>query len=254
MNFHSQLMYIWAMPLTANLLMMLAAILLFKITPHFSRFLWIFSFVTLWLLSSALVSNLLIKSLENKYPALDYNQLKQDRHAVIVVLGGGSDTNAREYSPHHTINDDTLVRLRYAVLLHNKTKAPLLTSGGDIDHPIYGYDMKEVAEREFHVPVRWVEARGENTAQEAVDTQEILKPLGIKRIYLVTDAWHMPRAVYAYRKVNFEVIPAPTHFLGGEADFSLFALIPTAEAIDVSATAIHEYIGLIWYHLFHSTF
>jgi uncharacterized SAM-binding protein YcdF (DUF218 family) len=54
------------------------------------------------------------------------------------------------------------------------------------------------------------ETESVNTATGAEALARMLHPRGIKRILLVSDAFHIPRAQAAFHRVGFEVLPAPT--------------------------------------------
>ena len=57
--------------------------------------------------------------------------------------------------------------------------------------------MAQTLERDFHVPVRWIEDRSETTWENAADSAAILRPSDIRSVYVVTHAWHERRAVLA---------------------------------------------------------
>ena len=76
----------------------------------------------------------------------------------------------------------------------------------------------------------------------------MLSGAGITRIYLVTHAWHMPRAHYAFESVGFSVIPAPTGYTT-RPPVSVLDFMPTGQALFNSSWFFHEAIGLGWYHL-----
>lgn len=76
----------------------------------------------------------------------------------------------------------------------------------------------------------------------------LLQPAGIKRIYLVTHAWHMPRSAKAFESAGFELIPAPTRF-ASNYDGNLLEFLPTAYGMKYSQDFMHEIIGMLWYRL-----
>ena len=92
----------------------------------------------------------------------------------------------------------------------------MLVSGGSVS----GETAPEVAARcarccndEFRVPVHWIEERSRNTFKNALESYRVLAPArASRRVYLVTHAWHMPRARLAFEHAGFTVIPAPTGF------------------------------------------
>jgi uncharacterized SAM-binding protein YcdF (DUF218 family) len=158
---------------------------------------------------------------------------QQHETQAIVVMGAGRYFNAPEYGGD-TISWYALERTRYAAHLARNTGVPVLTSGGNPggDGASEAALMKAVLEQEFHVPVRW----------------NILAPQGIKKIALITHAWHMPRARQAFIKAGFEVIPAPMGFTTA-APFNILHLLPSAGGLSHTRLAMHEWIGIVWYRL-----
>ena len=106
--------------------------------------------------------------------------------------------------------------------------------------------MRALLEDEFKVPVRWVEDRSRDTFDNARESRRILAPLNIRSVYLVTHAWHMPRARLAFEHAGFEVVPAPTHFYRVEK-ITLQDFVPRASALLNSYYFFHEVIGYAWY-------
>ncbi len=103
--------------------------------------------------------------------------------------------------------------------------------------------------QDYGVKAKWQETRSANTAENAIYSAEILGKAGIKRVFLVTHAWHMKRARAAFLANGIAVIPAPTAFYGRARDNSWTELIPTTTALRMSGFALHEIIGSQWYEL-----
>ena len=106
--------------------------------------------------------------------------------------------------------------------------------------------MRQVLEQEFHTPVKWTEDDSDNTFENARYSYRMLQKNNIKRIYLVTHAWHMPRAVRAFEAAGFAVTPAPTAYTT-RYNIDLLAFIPNAGALKDSQIFFHEVIGILWY-------
>jgi uncharacterized SAM-binding protein YcdF (DUF218 family) len=77
---------------------------------------------------------------------------------------------------------------------------------------------------------------------------KILRGKGIRKIVLVTEAFHMLRAEWCFKKQRIEVVPAPCGFRGFRAQGSV-DLFPNAEAIEWNEDTLHETIALLWYAL-----
>jgi len=203
------------------------------------------SFVCLYILSTQYVSDQLLRLLEPE-PG---DPLARREGQAIVVLGGGRYYAAPEYGAD-TVDAETLMRLRYAARLYRATAKPVLVSGGapEGSSEDEASAMMIVLEREFQVPVAWLERLSGSTLENARLSASVLAPAGVHTIYLVTHAWHMPRAVLAFEHAGFAVIPAPTGFATafrrGAKDF-----LPKARALRDSSRFFHEVMGIAWYEL-----
>ena len=164
--------------------------------PLVARLLLTASVFLLWLLSTPYFAEALLHGLEGEPYVTDTKKPLAD---AIVVLGGGTHFHAREYGGD-TVNKDTLERLRFAAKLHRETGKPILVTGGAPrgNSLSEAEQMKQVLEHEFNVPVQWTEGASDNTLENARLSRQLLNQAGISRIYLVTHAWHMPRAVQAF--------------------------------------------------------
>jgi uncharacterized SAM-binding protein YcdF (DUF218 family) len=214
--------------------------------PVIARVLVALALTLLWLLSTPFFAEALLHGLEGEPYVTDTRKPLAD---AIVVLGGGTYFHAPEYGGD-TVNEYTLERLRFAAKLQRETGKPLLVTGGK---PLgtslsEAAQMKQVLEQEFNVPVRWAEGDSDNTAENARFSRELLKQDGIARIYLVTHAWHMPRAVISFQRAGFEVVPAPTAYTTRYRT-DLLSFLPNAKALHDSRIFLHELIGALWYQL-----
>lgn len=181
-------------------------------------------------------------------PALEPARFEDDVGAI-VILGAGRYAAAPEYGGD-TISGNGLERVRYGAWLHRKTGRPILVSGGDPDRagiPEASL-MKRALESEFGVPVAWIESVSMNTAENATLSHAILEKAGIRKIYLVTHAEHMRRAVEAFEKTGLEVMPAPT-ILPGKRGLTAADFIPSGGGMSANARLLHEWLGRAWYAL-----
>lgn len=205
---------------------------------------------TLLMLSLPIVSGKLMEGLES-YPGLTNEQIELGNAQSIVVLGAGRDSDAPEYGAD-TVGALTLQRLRYAAWLQRRTGLPLYTSAGSPpreEMPL-AHLMRDVLQDEFGVSVAGVEDQSQTTGENARLTAALLEPMGVSRIYLVSHAWHLPRAVEAFEQLGMIVTPAPTAFAHHDDDTLLVSdFYPGARAFRSSFFALHEYIGRIWYGL-----
>ncbi|HXF67719.1 MAG TPA: YdcF family protein [Burkholderiales bacterium] len=226
------------------LLLAAAGALLARSRPRLGRSLVAAALLVLYVLCTPLAAESLVKLLEPE----PRDPLADASGQAIVVLGSGTYFEAPEYGGD-TVKAETLVRLRYAARLHQLSRKPVLVAGG---RPRGGAPeaalMKTVLAREFQVPVRWTEESSRNTLESARLARRLLEPAGLTRIYLVTHAWHMPRARFAFEHAGFSVIPAPTGFATRHGP-AVLDFLPDARALATARLFFHEAAGIGWYHL-----
>lgn len=229
------------------------ALLLLGLAAVFRKRRWAFGLAVaggllLFAQSLPLTANLLIATLEERAgPVLRHPAGAQ----AIVVLGSGLRIKAGEYGGD-TANERSLIRLRYGTALARQFHLPLLVSGGRPEKASRSEAevMADIIEQEFGQPVRWRESASKDTADNAAMSARLLQAAGIRRVVLVTQAFHMPRAQRLFEAAGLEVIPGPTDFKSGQRDpAGLFDLLPQAKALQTSYYALHEWLGILWLSL-----
>ncbi len=104
--------------------------------------------------------------------------------------------------------------------------------------------MQQTLGRDYGLQARWLESASNTTDENAQQSARMLLPLGIKRIVLVSSAWHLHRAIPDFSAQGFEVSPAPTGFVRYEGpDWLLY--LPRAQAMQQTSTAMREWLGLL---------
>ncbi len=144
----------------------------------------------------------------------------------------------------------TLERLRAGARLARQTRLPILVSGGDSakDRPSLAEVMSFSLLRDFSMQTTWLEKESVDTWQNATLSAEILLAENIRSIYLVTDAWHMRRAMIAFRHAGITVVAAPVQ-MQPELEIDGGDFLPTPKNWMRSYLAIHEWIGCLVYAL-----
>ena len=236
------------LPPTVNFISIALGFLLVKRTKFLSLFFLYLGALSLVLFCLAPFSQFLLNNLE-KYPALKLPIIINDEQAI-VVLGGGRNPKAREYG-RDIDSVGTLQRNHYAAFLYKQTNLPMLVTGGNIDliNDSESSVMADTLKNSFNVEVKWKEDKSRNTAENAIYSAAILKEEGINKIYLVTHAFHMSRAVMMFKQAGINVTPAPTVFSYAKTNPGWSYYIPSASALYGTRTALHEYIGILWYKL-----
>jgi uncharacterized SAM-binding protein YcdF (DUF218 family) len=190
------------------------------------------------------------RTLEGRYPIRP--EPAGDAQAI-VVLGGSiypPDPSQPEILPGY----NTYVRCRYAAMLYRRWKpAPVVASGGLIVDRGKGWDVSDVMRHVLEtegVPVSmiWTENQSANTKENAARSAVLLRAKGVRRIALVTEAIHMPRAVRAFEREGLDVVPAPCASRAErfQRTWQEYA-IPRPENMVVNQQTLHEWLGLAWY-------
>jgi len=172
---------------------------------------------------------------------------------AIVVLSAGFRDSAPE--PGGTLLDGlSLERVLYADYLQERTGLPILASGGRLrgSRPPAASVMADFLERRLDAEVRWVETDSGTTWENARHSADLLRGEGIGQVYLVTHAWHMPRAAEAFRRHGLAVAAAPTGFTEAP-DLDIDAVLPSMHGLRASYYGLHELFGRLGYTLFKST-
>lgn len=168
------------------------------------------------------------------------------RVQAIVVLGGGVLPRAPEYGAAQP-SDHTLARLRYGAWLARRSGKPLAFAGG-IGWSATGTDAVEgtvarrVLREDYGLALRWLDDRSRDTRENAERIAVLLRPDGVRRIALVSDAWHLQRAEAHFRGVGLEVVPAPTR-LPAAQERTLLEWLPSTHGLALSRQVLREWLG-----------
>ncbi len=87
-----------------------------------------------------------------------------------------------------------------------------------------------------------------NTVENAVYSKRLADPKPGETWILITSAWHMPRSVGIFRVAGWPVVPYPVAYRSGGA-----YEIEFASHLGFVDQGVHEWIGLIAYHLLGRT-
>ena len=92
------------------------------------------------------------------------------------------------------------------------------------------------------------ESFSRNTRENAWYTREILRDK--KTVLLVTSAFHMPRAKACFERLGMTTIACPADFrVDSDKNSSVLDFLPDAAALDNTAIALREYMGMVYYRL-----
>lgn len=165
---------------------------------------------------------------------------------AIVLLGGsmGIETNLSSYAEMWSGAD----RVWQAARLYKAGKAPkVITTSGMVVETTFPL-LRDLGVPD-EVLMKVDDAR--NTEEEAKSIGKI----GVRRILLVTSAWHAKRARLMFKKYapSVEVVCAPADFensIVAARPFSFSDFLPDPGAFMGNSVALHEWVGIVGYKLF----
>ena len=172
---------------------------------------------------------------------------------VIVVLGGGVYSGVPDMSGRSFPEEATLSRLVTAFRLHRRTGLPIIVSGGGV-FPGNATEA-QVAKRillglGMQAAQIIAEGHSRDTMENARFVAVILQKKNWRNPILVTSAVHMTRSLIAFRLAGVKATPYPADFrVAPGRDYDWRGFLPAASYLALSASAIHEYLGILFYKL-----
>jgi uncharacterized SAM-binding protein YcdF (DUF218 family) len=199
-----------------------------------------------YLFTTAPLPNYLLGILESRYTPVSARQDVSDIK-YIVVLSAGVRLNDTA-PPTSRLDESSALRVAEGVrLFHLMSGAPTLIMTGQGFFGDTGTRMAAFAEA-LGVPIDKLIAENQatDTHGNALGVQVVVKD---KPFFLVTSAVHMPRALSIFEKLGMKPIAAPADFR-----FATYCLVndflPSGRNLTNLETAVHEYLGLAYLHLF----
>lgn len=194
----------------------------------------------------------LLRPLEQRYPELPPDAPTQG-YVGVIVLGGA--TSAAYLAAEHTqpLLNDAAERMTAAVALHRlNPQLQVVFTGGEGAAFTNGPSEAERAHRFFAtmgLPVdsALYEDRSRNTFENAVLTAQLARIDKKQAWLLLTSAWHMPRAMGVFQAQGWNVTAYPVDYRTASATpWTAYSLL---EGIGLWQLALHEYAGIVSYHL-----
>lgn len=221
--------------------LLLGALVLLAWRGRIARFLTALLVLAALAVSTPYIAGTLRLSLERLLPTA-----VGEAEAIVVLSGDIAHTrDGIELGPL------TLERMRRGADLHRRTGLPLLVTGGRLSHrsaePVAELMRAGYAE-EFGITVRWVEPASRDTRENATFSAAVLREAGIARVFVVSHAWHLPRALAAFERSGVTPLPAPVR-LGPVPDGSFADWVPTPRSGLDSWYFLREWAGILVYRL-----
>lgn len=238
---------LFPVPLCAELLVIGLILLLFTKRQKLAKVFLVAGTILLLSFSFSLFPNNTLGPLERSYPVLLNLQPPPANSPVFIgVLGQGisSDTNL---SANLKFNAMMLGRMVEAARLHRMlpgSKILVSVAGASASEEekrrALGafYAILGIAPQHLHLV---------STARDSEDEINAFKTLaGTNQVYLVSNGFHLPRAMRLARRHDLRAIPSPCSFEISDQNepFSPDQLFPGAGNLANSERAIYEYLGL----------
>lgn len=209
----------------------------------------------LFLLGLSPLANLALYPLEARFPLAEpLDQPMAGPVHGIIILGGAQDADASTRLGQPILNEAGERLVVGLDLARRHPKSQVLLSGGS--GALFKAEDSEARASAALLtglglaPERLlIEDRSRNTHENAVFSREVADPRPGDIWLLVTSAFHMPRAMGAFRQAGFAVVPYPVDFRVVEYKGPLGGFATISDGLRRFDVAAREYIGLAAYRL-----
>lgn len=193
------------------------------------------------------VADRLLAAVESTLPPASPDALVNAQ--AIAVLSGDVYAGRRTGGVPDDVGLHTLARLRVAAALYRAHPLPILVTGAvsGRTHESAAALMARALQEDYGIKATWIEERATTTFENGAYSAAIFKANNIARVIVVTEAWHLPRAVWSFAQAGLIAIPAPAEriYLGAYLNWREF--LPDYSSFARSFFALHELLGLAYY-------
>lgn len=236
------------MPLPMFYMLMLAALVFYleKRKRSSKAFIYMAAFWFL-IISTPPVPRALVKSLENRYPHLTEEVILSLPDSCDIIVLGGGHSDDMNLSANNQLSTTAIGRLTEGIRIHRMLPRSRLVLSG------YGNDSKVTQAMVLYRTALLVgvdpttmaiQETPANTRQEA---DEYVRKFGnTRKLVVVTDDIHMPRAIKMFRIAGTDPIPAPANQFIKYGSKKRISWFPSAHYIRMVEDVTHEYAGMWW--------
>lgn len=185
----------------------------------------------------------LVAPLENRFPP---PTSLPERVDGIIVLGGAISPVLSVERGQPSVNGSAERLFSMVELARRYPAAKLVYTGGT--GSISRQDLKEATVARglldrlgFDTSRVVFESQSRNTWENALLSRPLAQPRPGETWLLVTSAWHMPRAVGAFRAAGWPVVPYPVDYLTSVQAHG------HGNGLSALSLALHEWLGLAYY-------
>ena len=193
---------------------------------------FLFALLLFYLFSITPVADRILRPLEISY--LQLQDLAGGAETIVMLLGG-QETNVLRASE--------VIRLSHIPRRIIISGTSSLHEGARRAKQVKQY----LVERGIPSEQILLEDTSRNTFESA---QNIKTMMGTKPFFLVTSGYHMPRSMEAFEALGAVPIAAPTDFKQEER-YSLLDFFPSAQNLEKTDLAFHEYFGILFYRIMY---
>jgi len=238
----------------SNLFISIGLLGLLLLLTRFTRlasWLVVTSLVLLAIAGLSPLGNVLILPLEDRFPPWDPSRGAPNG---IVVLGGAISPGVSDARDSIALDEAAERITATAELARRYPDARIIFSGGsgsllERDGPEAPFAVRELLALGVAHDRITAEEQSRNTIENAAYSRLLATPKPGERWLLVTSAYHMPRAMAAFRAVDFPVEAYPVDWRTrgpGDEVRPFFSYVSGLSQIDL---AVHEWLGLVAYRL-----
>ena len=248
----SKILGFFALPSNALIAIgLIGLVLLFTRFTRLASWLVVTSLVLIAIAGLSPLGNALILPLEQRFPLWDASRGPPDG---IVVLGGAVTPDVSVARGAVALNEAAERITATVELARRYPDARIIFSGGTnaliADEPVEA----AIAVREFealgvaHERIT-AEEQSRNTIENAVFSRLLADPKPGQRWLLVTSAYHMPRAMAAFRAAGFPVEAYPVDWRTRGPVDAVRPFASLGDGLRRTDTATREWVGLLVYRL-----
>jgi len=240
--------------LPSNFLMAIGLVGLVLLCTRFTRlasWLIVTSLVLLAVAGLSPLGNVLILPLEQRFPPWDASRGPPDG---LIILGGAISPGISAARGAVAL-DEAAERVTVAAELARRyPNARVIFSGGSnavlfdegVEAPFAVRQLQDLGIAHDRITA---EEQSRNTIENAAFARLIANPKPGQRWLLLTSAYHMPRAMAAFRAADFPVEAYPVDWRTRGPNDLVRPFASVSEGLRRTDTAVHEWIGLFAYRL-----
>ena len=205
-------------------------------------------FACAWLLCTPVTANLALHLLERRASREALACGPPPAGALFIVLTGGLRDTPHGPDDINALSEASLRRtIAAAALARDDPGSRLLLSGGMGARWREADLMAALAKRLGVAPAHIeLDRDSRTTLQSARNVARMLRHAPPGPRYLVTSAYHMPRAYMAFTRSGLRVCALPVDFEADE-NFTVSSWLPDLPALRMMSMAAHEFLGTLYY-------